>query len=97
MPEQKCPLCKQVAKYKGVHFGRNKYFRCPNCKDFVIALSIEENVAGLKQEIREHFSRQSSALKSDSVLLIYATEPVAETSELKGEEQPKDKWIEYRP
>jgi len=93
MPEQKCPLCKQVAKYIGVDFGRKKYFKCPNCKDFVIPLSVEEIVAGLKQEIREDFSRKSSALKSDSVLLIWSTESVGDFSELKAEEQPRDRWI----
>ena len=92
IPEQKCPLCKNLAKYKGVHFGTHKYFWCPKCKDFVIALNVEQVVSELKEEIRERFSKRSSRLDDKTVLLIYGN-----ASELKVEEQPKDKWIEYRP
>jgi hypothetical protein len=97
MPEQECPLCKQVSKYIGVDFGRKKFFECSKCKDFVITLSAEEFVVGLKPEVREHFSKQSSALKSHSVLFIWIAEPIqasdSSTRELKSEEQPKDRWI----
>lgn len=97
MPEQECPLCKKVSKYIGIDFGRKKLFECPKCKDFVITLSAEEFVAGLKPEVREHLSKKSSALKSHSVLFIWRTEPTqvgdSSTRELKSEEQPKDRWV----
>ena len=90
LPEQKCPLCKQNAKYCGVDFDRKKYFKCPNCKNFVISKNHEEFVAGLKQEIREFLSKQSSTLENDFALLIYLT---PDTSELKTEKWAKDRWI----
>jgi len=92
LPEQKCPLCENIARYRGIE-DRKKYFRCPKCIDFVIPKNDEEAIARLKKEIREDLSRKSSALKKEFALLIYFSEPVEGTSELRTEITPRDRWI----
>ena len=92
LPEQKCPLCENFARYRGIE-DRKKYFKCPKCMYFVIPKNDEETIVGLRKEICEDLSKKSSALKKEFALLIYFFEPVEGTSELRTEITPRDRWI----
>ncbi len=91
-PQQKCPLCENIARYRGIE-ERKKYFKCPDCHDFVIPQNREETISKLKKEIREDLSKKSAALKKEFALLIYFFESVEGTLELRTEITPRDRWI----
>jgi predicted RNA-binding Zn-ribbon protein involved in translation (DUF1610 family) len=70
--EQNCPLCNTPAEYTLEDHRNAKYFSCPKCKHFVIALDAEARIKRDSTKIwRDELSRESSNLADDELLYIF--------------------------
>jgi len=84
-----CSLCAQVASYELVDAGKRKWFRCTNCKNFIITDSAERCIQS--PALRQQLSQKSASLDEQKVLHIF----VAEDQSVHVEVELKSKWLQW--
>lgn len=79
--EQNCPLCDNAASYKGVEFGRFKYFSCDVCTQFQISKGAEKRVGNSTANWRSNLSEMAKNTPENKLLLITLPDPSRKASE----------------
>lgn len=93
MPEQRCPLCKDLAKFKQAPYGTsNKCFSCPKCLNFVITPEAEKLLTEAPEDWKAELSETSKNVVLGKILLIFV-EVEADQRTIKFRSDEEGKWF----
>jgi hypothetical protein len=95
--QESCPLCAQIASYELIDAGKRKWFRCNNCKNFIITDSAEKHIAS-SPHLRKQLSQKSSSLPDDKLLHIFVPDSSSgdrgDQEALRAEIELKSTWFQ---